>query len=461
MCNSRRVIIKQNKLIMAVDPEALAGTRDIVYVICTLIQTIVGLLIGYFWDKRKRKKDRLRDERQREANRLRDERKREEDRLRVEEHRAQDRQRNERQREEDRLRDKRKRDADNLAAVLGQMFDEVERIFDRFDKKVVKLGEKKITDRFSEHDVLVYMCHPDNQETFATPSQSSHNTWHGMEMGMLDAAGNQGMLAAPNHSDGTSTYGIKQVMSDVDSIMKLFLQFRLTLSSIRNETCPEDIKDEFSSEIKKMGEAIYPFVSVSRQKVITLALKYFDQQLTHADEQERGTRQSEIKNEIPYIEFSQYEDGNMDCNIPCKKLNLVNLEQHVRQGQKKIMAKKDEIQREILTVLGAQQEATQITGDQEYLLHLIRIVRLKIRENELDNNKLNAFIEYVKKIDCNLVSTKAGIIKASKWEVENIQFCISFLEGNEEILGHKDTPNFLKAIADDIRKLGQKKVQYT
>ena len=576
---------------MAVDSEALADTRDIVYVICTLIQTIFGLFfIGYFWDKRKRKKDQKRQDEQREE----------------------DRKRQDKQREED----QQKADADNLAAVLGQNFDKVERIFDRFDKKVVKLGEKKITHRFSEHDVLVYMCHPDNQETFAKPNgmdmrmpyaasnqetfpppnQSSHNTRHGMEMGTLDVAGMLAalaMLAAPNQSNDTSTYGIKQVLSDVDSIMKLFIEFRLKLSLIHNKTCPKDIKDGFSSEIKKMGQAIYPFVSVPRKKVIKLALKYFDPELTHADQQERGTHTqphtptgsesqpeprthnsiprpsdecntdaippsnnhpnsglSEIKNEIPYIEFLQYNDGNIDCNIPCKYSNLQNLEEHVRQGETEIMHKKDEIQERIRMVLDGHQVPEQQTASSEtqehipeqvlqqpttsseipehipmelldrqvperqtassetqehipeqvleqpttsseipehipmelldrqvperqtassetqehipeqqtassnqiYLLHLIRIVMLKIHKRELNDDNISEFIEYVRGVDCHSAAEGLTLLRSER-EVCEIEALINQLKNDHQvILGYEQTPEFLRNTAKEISK---------
>ena len=173
-------------------------------------------------------------------------------------------------RKKDRLRDdklreeaKQKADAENCAAVLCEKFDEVEGIFDRFKQKVVKLSEKKVTGRFSEYDVLAYMCHPDNQKTFNKPNQSG--------------------------GDNTR-YGIKEVMSDVDSIMKLFFAFRLKLSLIHDKTCPNDIKDEFSSKITEMGKAIKPFVTDARQKVIEKVLTYFGQQ--HPGQQNSETQTS-------------------------------------------------------------------------------------------------------------------------------------------------------------------------
>ena len=382
---------------MAVDSEVLADTRDIVYVICTLIQTIVGLLIGYFWDKRKRKKDRLRDERQRK---------------------------------EDRLRAEEKSDADKLALVLGQKFEEEERIFDRFDKKVVKLGETKITDTISEHDILVYMCHPDNEKTFATTTQSQ---------------------------------GIKAVMSDVNSIMQLFVNLCLALSSsiYNKRTCPEDIKKEFSSKIDKMGRAIYPFVSATRRTIIDDVLVYFDKP--------RNPGHSEMEvDEIPYIKCFQYKDGNMDCNIPCLYPNLVNLEQHVRQGKSQIIDQKDEIQRNIRIVLGAHQVPVQQTASSEIqehiqeqqtassnpidLLHLIRIVMLKIHKKELNNDNINDFIEYVRGVDCYPVAEDVTL-RNSKRARDDIEGYINRLKNDHQvILGYPQTAEFLQKTAEEIRK---------
>ena len=223
---------------MAVDLTLLTIVREITQVICTLFQTIFGLFfLGYLWDRKKRKEDRLRDEKTREEDRLRDEKKREEDRLR-----------------DDKLREeaKQKADAETSAAVLGKKFDKVEGIFDRFKRKVVKLSEKKVTGRFSEYDVLTYMCHPDNQKTFDKPNQSHPDNQETFSL----------WFDSLNQSGGDNTrYGIKEVMSDVDSIMKLFFAFRLKLSLIHDKTCPNDIKDEFSSKITEMGKAIKPFVS--------------------------------------------------------------------------------------------------------------------------------------------------------------------------------------------------------
>ena len=597
---------------MAVDLTLLTIVREITYVTCTLIQTIFGLFfLGYLWDRKKRKEDRIRDEKKREEDRLRDEKKREEDRLR-----------------DDKLREeaKQKADAETSAAVLGKKFDKVEGIFDRFKRKVVKLREKKVTGRFSEYDVLAYMCHPDNQKTFDKPNQSRPDNQETFANPNQSHLANQETFAPwsdnPNQSGGDNTrYGIKEVMSDVDSIMKLFVAFRLKLSLIHDKTCPNDIKDEFSSKITEMGKAIKPFVSVARQKVIEKVLTYFGQQhpgqqnsetqtsnnttsraavpaqlptnsayesqpqletqhstsvplnegnaahsttpvtavstnLANADEQEPETQMStpeqsieenandgmplidvvsskpgtpivigdqsestpgpsdqgnidntpraqqglptnstdpvqqetgiqtstsgpsdeatrhqistvtpthhnthsEIENEIPYIEFFRYEDGEMDCNIECIYSNLENLESFVKWGKREIMNRKNEIKDKIFELLDSEQTSQQITCDQEYLLHLIRIVMLKIKKNELNNERKRNFIEYVKRIDCRLVSAEEQILKSER-ALCLIKSYFKYLKGiHKHILELEDTPGFLEAKAEDIRVYIEKKL---
>ena len=613
------VDISWNKIAMAVDLTLLTIVREITYVACTLIQTIFGLFfLGYLWDRKKRKEDQIRDEKKREEDRLRDEKKREEDRLR-----------------DDKLREeaKQKADAENSAAVLGKKFDKVEGIFDRFKRKVVKLREKKVTGRFSEYDVLAYMCHPDNQKTFDKPNQShpdNQETFANLNQSHL---ANQETFApwldSPNQSGGDNTrYGIKEVMSDVDSIMKLFVAFRLKLSLIHDRTCPNDIKDEFSSKITEMGQAIEPFVTDARKKVIEKVLIYFGQphpgqqnsetqtsdnttsraavpaqpptnsanasqlqpgtqhstlapsdegiaadnttpvtavsaqpptNLASADEQEPETQMStseqsieedasdsmpligvvssqpgiptviedqsestpgpsdqgnisntpraqpvpptnstnpvqqepgpqtstsgpsdeairhrisitpthhspshsEIENEIPYIKFFRYEDGEMDCNISCIYSNLKNLECFVKKEKREIMDRKDEIEDKIVELLDSEQTSQQITCDQEYLLHLIRIVMLKIKKNELNNERKTNFIEYVRGIDCRLVSVEERIQKSQR-ALQDIESSVQHLNGiHNHILKLEDTPGFLKAIAEDISAYIGKKLMFT
>ena len=214
----------------------LTKVKDIIYVILTPLQfllTLVSVLvIGCLWEKRKRKKDR------REA--------------------------------------REKADTEKIAAVLGKQYDEVEKILHNFKKNVEKLANNIIiTDEegknTTEFDVLLYMCHPENMERFDNTDQHGlHGTSSHVMLGT--ATDDVNYATIPRRGSG---YGIKEVKSDVNKIMKLFIEFRIQLSSIHDKACPEDIKSEFSTKIIDMGKTIFPFVSTPRQNVIKKVLKYF------------------------------------------------------------------------------------------------------------------------------------------------------------------------------------------
>ena len=160
---------------------------------------------------------------------------------------------------------------------------------------------------------------------------------------------------------------------------------------------------------------------------------------------------SEIENEIPYIKFFRYEDGEMDCNIECEHSNLINLESHVKRGKREILDGKDEIKDKIVELLDSEQTSQQITCDQEYLLHLIRIVMLKIKNKELNNGRKRNFIKYVRGIDCRLVSVEVRIQK-SEYALQDIETYAKHLKGiYKHILELEDTPGFLETKAEEIK----------
>ena len=249
----------------------LIKAKDYIYVIFTPLNTLLtifGLLfINYWWDQRKRKDDEARKDRQSEIHQEEDARKREMER---EEGRWKVK-KEDKQREKEREKARQKADTEKIAAVLSKKYDEVERIFHNFKKNVEKLKTKTIhisthpignlTRTFTEFDVLLYMCHLNNMEIFDNTDQQGRSL-HALGIGA-------------DTTFRSSGYGIKEVISDVNKIMKLFIEFRIQLSSIHDKKCPEDIKSEFSDEIIEMGKTIYPFVSTPRQKVIKKVLRYF------------------------------------------------------------------------------------------------------------------------------------------------------------------------------------------
>ena len=128
----------------------------------------------------------------------------------------------------------------------------------------------------------------------------------------------------------------KAIISDVEKIMKFFIDFRINLASITHDkTCPEYIKTEFSTEIMKMGEAVYPFVSRSRQEIIEKVLGYFG--LGNTDSvKERGTSPCRLHEEL------QDTPGCWQCCIvPCRRKqntagyrNSVRVEENTYQEER-------------------------------------------------------------------------------------------------------------------------------
>jgi hypothetical protein len=228
------------------------------YVICTPITTIVAVIVlicvNCWYDRKKRKDDQKREDRHREI---------------------------------DREEARQKADTEKIAVVLSKEYDAVVKFFDNFKKNVDKLKAKNITtdgegNNFTEFDVLLYMCHPENMERFDNTDQ------HGLlgTSSHVTATGDANYATIPRRG---SCYGIREVTSDVEEIIKLFIEFRIQLSSIHDKACPEDIKSEFSTKIIDMGKTIFPFVSPYRQKVIKKVLKYFGFPDTTPGTQDAGT----------------------------------------------------------------------------------------------------------------------------------------------------------------------------
>ena len=419
-------------VIIAVDLIPMTVVKDHIYVICTVLQTAV-VILGLFWWQRKIRKE-----------------------------------------------EKQKADTEKIIAILSDHYDEAEEAHRILNKHLDALKSRKINTGQStrtELDVLVYMCHGDNWSAFDSINSADRHDREG--------------------------YGRENVMLHVHKIIKFFREFYYRLNDI-NRKCPDTIQSEFSSKVTEMGKTIYPFVAIgkARKNLIDKVCNYFSPTNLVQDHLESATRENispicllccypqgntgqhtagqppdgsdetrgnanqqamqstphysypghdELKNEIPYIEFFRYKDGKMDCNIECKHSNLKNLESHVKRGKREILDKKDEIKDEIVELLDSEQTSQRITCDQEYLLHLIRIVMLKIKKNELNNERKRNFIEYVRGIDCSLVSAEKQIL-ISKRALQNIETCVKDLEKTHKyILKLEDTPGFLENKAEEIR----------
>jgi hypothetical protein len=335
---------------MADSLPGLSITKDIINIICTLIQTFILGILVFWWNRRNRKQDKK--EARQKADQDRKEAKRKEE------------------------ADRQKADREKIIAILCENYDEVQEIFHDLKKSVDNLKERKINTGsrtfYTEYDVLQYMCHGNNWDKFNEPRLSKNN------------------------SDGR-----EDIMFQVRRIMKFFKDFSFQLSAI-DKTCPNDIKSEFSTEIIDMAKTIYPFMTKTRQKLIKKVVIYFgcanEGLLLYP-----GPGHDEIKQAIPYIEHFWYSNGEMNSNIECKYPNVKNLGRHVEDRIPEII----EIEAEICDKIGEILESTP-QGD---LLHLIRLMMLEIKNNFDKNNfdteekekRFKQFCDYVRIVDCSLV----------------------------------------------------------
>ncbi|CAB4036641.1 Hypothetical predicted protein, partial [Paramuricea clavata] len=429
----------------------LTKTRDYVYVICTLIQTLFAVFVWVWWERSNRNKDKKEDRRKEEAERQ-------------------------------------KADTKQIIAILSENYDEVEEIFQELKKSVDDLKERKITNTgsrtFTEFDVLLYMCHDDNCNKFdETPDQLLY-------VGICSAR--------------------KKVMLDVNKIMTFIKNFAIQLSVI-DKGCPDIIRLKFSTEIIEMGKTIYPFVTKTRQELIQIVLKYFGDTpaqedrspgcvqwccqtrvsrcchcscvIAHeqADEPETERLASTpgpsnavdiemtgqpsaneglipypgreaIENAIPYIESFKYENGKMICNLTCTISHIKNLEVAVEMGEiDKLTNVK--ISEEINT-LWKQSYGSHLADD---LLHLIRMIMFKLLKDS--TLSLQQFAQSVKNIVNSPAILKEKVIICCCQRASNdIKTNVMHLNGAQKhLLKDKSTQVILERHAEELRKFVQSK----
>ena len=418
--------------------------NNVISAIFTMITAIfAGIALFYvnIWKKGKEQEESSRKQQLQEDNRLRREQLQEDNRLRREQLQEDTRLRREQLQEEKRLHEKKLEDAkrqavkvaDRIAGVLSREYDKAANIFCVLKKNVEKLKETFLVGELSEFHVLLFMCHHDNNKRFTN---------------------------------------LEGVLEDVEKIMKLFFEFRIQLSPIHDKECPEHIKDEFSEEIIKMGQTIFPFVSTARQKVIKVVLEYFgcedfsqDPDSLAPEEQLRAVNSilshtptewhqtlaihDEIQHAIPYLSYLRYENGVMylialtvtsiDSCIKSLEVCLVNggIQQQVKQ---EIFNKAKNLW----------PPSSQSHLRVENLLHLIRMVMFKlVLDPKFSQEKaLLDFLEYVRSV----VNATYCVVNCER-TLQNIQFHLNNLNG-----GHRhllEDPNNLGIITKLEEELGK------
>ena len=431
----------------------LENTRDILYVISSIIQSemaIFAFSYVYLWWERKNRKDD-----QREKNMEREEA-------------------------------RKAADSSKIASILGQKFDDVELIFDKLGS-INQLKNNTVNGNITEFDVLLYMYHRHRNNISENNSHARHTS----------------NTTTRNHTVEV----LKTVISHVNQIMKLFIEFRVQLSSIEDKECPEHITEEFSSEIIEIGKTIYPFVSKHRQKTIEKVLKYFDyppnttqvsntaavEENPPSDTNERCTLLSSnqgvsfqsglsapvpeergggeastvrsasadkglipypghdaIINTIPYIDHFQYVDGEMKCNLECRYSAIKTLDRHVQQKTASVMEKEQEIKKEIRRLWSSHSPKTAVPNDD--FLHLIRMVMYELKSFGVEAIKL--FDEYVRTVVNDPVNCdKVIIIETCTRTLGDLISIAESLPGDRTayLLEDIDTAEFLQSQVNALR----------
>ena len=267
-----------------------------------------------------------------------------------------------------------KADAEKIAAVLIKKYDEVDKIFGNFKENVLELKRNTILGDVTEFDILLYICRSDTNFNNEQPQHQSPSS---------------------SQQEPSSGYGKNNVKSNVKEIMKFFIEFRIQLAPIHNRECPEDIKTEFSNEMKEMGHGIYPFVSSWRQRIIEKVLNYFGHTI--------DTPTTSSTNAPEYIKRFEYENGKINFKIDSvksKDSNIETLHKHLVEENTDVVRKSCDILKNIeLPWQGASRMPLEL--QKEDVLHYTRLVMFKLDElgtSEIDQNKLTSFTEKVRLI---------------------------------------------------------------
>ena len=421
----------------------LTQAKDWIYVFCTVIQTVVGSIVVFWWNRRNRDQD------QKEEKRKKDEEKRKED------------------------ENKQRADAEKIIAILTKNYYGAVEKFQILKEHVDVLKNKKIvtgplaTDTFTEFDVLLYMYHRDKFDVMTSP-----------------------------------------VGQAVTEIMKLFEAFALQLPTM-HRACPDNIRSEFSTEIKKMGEIVYSFVTRAGQEPIERVFEYLDYTDSVEEDQSDSVQEVQsgchrckqcccfpyrrvriilgncgtenahtvsdtttpttdnsadnveellipyrghdvIQRAIPYIEHFRYE--TVSCKIECTYPCVRNLETLIMEGVPN--ETKDEIQAHIGN-LWPQHPSESDQLPQGDLLHLIRMVMFKLLDNSRSNFfgvGLGRFVENVKAIVNSPESLDEKVVnRRCERAMDDLQFRIQNLQNHHQsLLKDERTSLFLEDHAEGL-----------
>ena len=441
--------------------EELIEVKDWVYVCCTLVQTFLAMFALFWWERRNRKEDEKRNKRKAEE-------------------------------------EKRRATTDKIVTHLSTHLNKAEEAYQILKDYLRDLDSKKIHVEFTQLDVLMYMFRNNIWRfdgEFCGPAWKSGRRTRGACLENIT-------FELREITDFFKKFAIQLHSFDKECPDHIKGQFSTTIIEMGLLTL-EFLPGNREQEIKKVYEVLHyfgyihfchlPDVALKENKSVLLKCKqcccpfrrtqhsqgssgnrrtkyvparYREdyeipdentelfvllhrlQEACHCHDESHDSNENKTKREIPYIEYFQYKNGKMDCIIECNYPNLKNFEQHIKSGKRQIINKENEIKGKISELLGTQ-AATE--GD---LLHYIRIVMVKIVTEEFKGKEaqLDAFIAYVKKIDCELVTPKERLCQSQR-ALNHIKKITDELEGAQKHILHLDgTSEFLEMKIEEFEQ---------
>jgi hypothetical protein len=439
--------------------DELTKTRDYIYVICTLIQTLLAIFGLLWWEQRNKKKDKKEARRKEEA-------------------------------------DKQKADAKQIIAILSENYDEVHEMFQGLKKSVDNLKKRKITNTgsrtFTEFDVLLYFLY------------NSEDKSERLEKVILIA--NKTMLFIKNFAIQLSTIdkGCPDIVklkfsTEIIEMCKTIYPFAtktrqeliiIVLKFFGDTPAQEDqqVSPGCMQQCFQWIQQCFQWIQQCFQWMqthISRCCRCCVRQNMHEPETQRltstpgpsnavdieVTRQSSaneetneglvtypgdeaIENAIPYINYFQYYDGylvvyNLCSLIDSQFRELVHLVPAVEHGKIE-EAKKVEISAKIKT-LWQQCYGSDLAGD---LLHLICMVLFKL-ENDYtfsQNESLRNFVQYVEHI--NSPDELGKISESYDVSLRRMVKCIERLRGAEKhLLENQGIQESLQLHATSLEKI--------
>ena len=442
--------------------DELTKTRDYIYVICTLIQTLLAIFGLLWWERRNKMKDEKKARRKEEA-------------------------------------DKQKADTKQIIAILSENYDEVHEMFQDLKKSVDNLKKRKITNTgsrtFTEFDVLLYKFYHTYNKSWP-PNVAVNKTilfiknlaiqLSAIDKGCPDFVKLKFSTEIIEMCKTIYPFATKTRQELIIIVLKFFGD---TPAQEDQQVSPGCIQQCFQwiQQCFQWIQQCFQWIQQCFQWMqthISRCCRCCVRQSMHEPETQRltstpgpsnavdieMTRQSsaneetneglvtypgdeEIENAIPYINLFDYCSGYMRVHnftrIGFQFAQLSNLVSAVQNGEIE-EAKKVEISAKIKT-LWQQCYGSDLAGD---FLHLICIVLFKLKNDYTfsQNESLLNFVQYVEHI--NSPDELGKISESYDVSLRRIVKCIECLRGaKKHLLENQDIQESLQLHATSLEKI--------